>query len=107
MDVVLCDKNADVVKAWHNFFDRGGRVTIKEGDILESGVSAVVLPINSFGIMDEGFAEDINKKTDGMLQSRARKLILDKYAGELPVGMAEVITSGLDIPKLIVLAPTV
>jgi O-acetyl-ADP-ribose deacetylase (regulator of RNase III) len=107
MEVVLCDKNPEVVKAWHFFFDRGGRVTIKEGDMLEAGVSAVVLPVNSFGIMDDGFAEEINKKTDGMLESRARKLILDKYAGEIPVGMAEVISSGLDNPKLVVLTPTV
>jgi O-acetyl-ADP-ribose deacetylase (regulator of RNase III) len=106
MEVVLCDKNPEIIKAWHFFFDRGGRVTIKDGDIFESGVSAVVVPINSFGIMDDGLAEELNKKTDAMLESRARKLILEKYAGELPVGAAEVMTSGIESPKLVVLTPT-
>ncbi len=107
MEVILCDKNPEVIKAWHYFFDRGGRVTIIEGDILDAGVSAVVLPINSFGIMDDGFAEAINKATDGLLETRARKLILEKYAGEIPVGTAEVMSSGLDKPPLAVLAPSV
>lgn len=107
MEFILCDKNPDVAKAWHFFFDRGGRVDIREGDILSADLSAVVVPINSFGIMDDGLAEEINKKTDALLESRVRKLILDKYAGEIPVGMAEVMSSGLDSPKLVVLAPTV
>ena len=107
MDVILCDKNPDVVKAWHFFFDRAGRAAIKEGDILEAGCSAIVLPVNSFCIMDSGFAEDINKKTEGMLETRARKMILEKYAGEIPVGVAEVMSSGLESPKLVVLTPTV
>jgi O-acetyl-ADP-ribose deacetylase (regulator of RNase III) len=107
MEVILCDSNPEVVKAWHFFFDRGGRVTISEGDILNAEISALVLPINSFGIMDDGFAESINKKTDGLLESRTRKLLLEKYAGEMPVGQAEVVNSGLEKPGLVVLTPTV
>lgn len=106
MEVILCDKNPDVVKAWHSFFDRAGRVKIQEGNVLELDVSAVVLPINSFGIMEDGLAEDINKLTDGLLESRARKMIGEKYSGELPVGNAEVMTSGIEKPHFVVLAPT-
>lgn len=106
MDVILCDKNPELIKAWHFFFDRGGRVEIKEGDILELDVSAVVLPINSFGIMADGFAEEVNRRTEGMLESRVRKLILEKHAGEMPVGYAEVFGSGLEKPGLVVLTPT-
>jgi len=36
-----------------------------------------------------------------------RKLIQEKWAGELPVGTAEVMTSGLDNPAMLVIAPTV
>lgn len=106
MDVLLSDKNPDVVKAWRQYFDRAGRVKIHEGDVWELDVSAVVLPINSFGIMEEGLAEDMNKKTDGLLESRTRKVITEKYSGELPVGNAEVMTSGVEKPHLVVLAPT-
>lgn len=106
MEVVLCDKNPEVVKAWHFFFDRGGRVKIQEGNILDIEASALVLPINSFGIMDEGLAEEVNKLTEGMLETRARKLILERYAGEIPVGMAEVLNTGLEQTKLVVITPT-
>lgn len=106
MDVYLCDKNPDVIKAWHQFFDRAGKVKIQEGNVLELDVSAVVLPINSFGIMEDGLAEEINKMTDGLLESRARKVVTDKYSGELPVGNAEVMSSGVDKPRIVVLAPT-
>lgn len=106
MEIVLCDTNKDVVDAWHHFFDRSGKVTIKDGDIFDGEFSAIVLPINSFAIMNGGIAEQLNKKADGILETRARKLILDRYAGEMPVGIAEIIPSGLEKPPLVVLAPT-
>jgi O-acetyl-ADP-ribose deacetylase (regulator of RNase III) len=106
MDVYLSDKNPDVIKAWRSFFDRAGRVKVHEGDVFDLEVSAVVLPINSFGIMEDGLAEDLNKRTDGLLESRSRKLIAEKHSGELPVGNAEVLTSGIEKPRLVVLAPT-
>jgi O-acetyl-ADP-ribose deacetylase (regulator of RNase III) len=65
------------------------------------------LPTNSFGICDSGLAAQLNKKTNGQFEARIRKLILDKYAGELPVGWADMITSGLDNPNLVIIAPTV
>lgn len=106
MDVYLADTNPDVVKAWRSFFDRAGRVKVEDKSILDLEVSAVVLPINSFGIMEEGLSEELNKKTDGLLESRARKIITEKYSGELPVGNAEVMSSGIDTPRIVVLTPT-
>jgi O-acetyl-ADP-ribose deacetylase (regulator of RNase III) len=106
MEIILCDRNTDLIKAWHSFFDRGGHATITQGDVLKSDTSALVLPTNSFGIMGGGLAEQINKLTEGELETRARKLILEKYAGELPVGCAEIMSSGLEHPVFLVLAPT-
>ncbi len=106
MEITLCDKNPEMIAAWHHFFDRTSKVKIKEGDICDLELSAMVLPINSFGILGDGLAEQLNKKSEGVLETRVRKLILERYAGEMPVGVAEVASSGLDQPPLIVLTPT-
>lgn len=106
LTIHLRDTNPEVVKAWTHFFARNAKVEISEGDVFELEVSALVSPANSFGIMDEGLGSAFNKRTNGALESRVRKLIQDKYAGELPVGLAEVMTSGLETPKFVIVAPT-
>ncbi len=110
LNLFLCDRNPDVVNAWRHFFSRLGeesKVEIIEGDILEQKSPLIVMPCNSFGILDTGVSLSLNKKSDGELESMVRKLIQDKYAGELPIGSAELIVTGRDYPSLVVLAPTV
>lgn len=103
----LRDKNPEVVKAWEKFFGRQPNLDIAEGDVLELNVSAVVAPLNSFGIMGSGFARVLNEYCEGQLESRVRNLIQDNHAGELPVGMAEILRSGVDRPGMVVVSPTV
>jgi O-acetyl-ADP-ribose deacetylase (regulator of RNase III) len=105
--VYLCDKNAEVVKAWQAFFGRGAKVTISEGDVLTQQVSVLVSPCNSFGIMEDGLALALHKATDSKIESRFRKLLQDKHAGELPVGQAEIMTTGIAQPERVIFAPTV
>lgn len=107
LTVFLRDKNPDIVKAWERFFGRDANIDIAEGDALGLNVEAIVSPGNSFGIMGGGFAQELNLFSKGAFEGRVRKLIEDKYAGELPVGNAEVIRSGLDHPRFIVVSPTV
>lgn len=107
LTVHLRDSNPDVVKAWNMFFGRGGRVEISEGDVLELDVNAIITPANSFGIMEGGLGSTLNKLSKGTLESRVRKMIGDKHAGELPVGMAELIKSGMEKVPFLVVAPTV
>lgn len=106
LTVHLRDQNEELVKAWQAFFGRNARVDITQGEVFDLDVSVLVTPANSFGIMDSGLGEQLNKKTNGSLEARVRKLILDKHAGELPVGAAEVMTTGIDKPKLCIVAPT-
>jgi O-acetyl-ADP-ribose deacetylase (regulator of RNase III) len=103
----LRDLNPDVVKAWQQFFSRGGRVEISEGDVMELDTTAIVTPSNSFGILEGGLGDCLNKVSQGKLENRIRKMIQDKHAGELPVGQAEIIKSGMDKPQFVVVAPTV
>jgi O-acetyl-ADP-ribose deacetylase (regulator of RNase III) len=103
----LVDQNPEVVKAWNQFFSRGGRAEISEGDIMALDTTAIVTPANSFGIMEGGLGDCLNKASQGKLETRIRKMIQDKHAGEMPVGQAEIIKSGMDKPQFVVVAPTV
>jgi len=103
----LVDLNPEVVKAWQQFFSRGGRAEISEGDVMALDMTAIVTPANSFGIMEGGLGDVLNKASQGKLETRIRKMIQDKHAGEMPVGQAEIIKSGMDKPQFIVVAPTV
>lgn len=103
----LRDLNPDVVKGWNQFFSRGGRVEISEGDIMELDATAIVTPSNSFGILEGGLGDCLNKISQGKLETRIRKMIQDKHAGEMAVGYAEVIKSGMEKPQFVVVAPTV
>ncbi len=103
----LRDLNPEVVKAFNQFFSRGGRVEISEGDVMELDATAIITPANSFGIMEGGLGDCLNKISQGKLENRIRKMIQDKHAGEMPVGQAEIIKSGMDKPQFVVVAPTV
>ena len=103
----LRDKNPDVVKAFESFFGRQANIDYAEGDVLEMDVSALVLPLNSFGILNTGLGHALNEHFGGKFESRVRKLIQDQHAGELPVGSADMIKSGVDNPDWVVLAPTI
>ncbi len=61
----LVDLNPEVVKAWNQFFSRGGRAEITEGDIMSLDTTAIVTPANSFGIMEGGLGDCLNKARSG------------------------------------------
>lgn len=106
LTIYLCDLSEEVVKAWGSFFGRNARVEISQGNVFDLNPTALIVPTNSFGILDSGLAAQINKKTDGQLESRLRKMISDKHAGELAVGVADIISTNLENPPIAIVAPT-
>jgi O-acetyl-ADP-ribose deacetylase (regulator of RNase III) len=56
--------------------------------------------------METGLGAQLNKLTEGSLESRVRKVIQQKHAGELTVGTAEMISTNLDRPRLVIISPT-
>lgn len=103
----LRDQNPEVAKSFEEFFGRQPHLDIAEGDVLEMDVSAIVMPLNSFGILNAGFGSALNEHMGGKFETRVRKLIQDEHAGELAVGSADMIKSGMENVDYIVLAPTI
>ncbi len=69
----LRDLNPEVVKAFNQFFSRGGRVEISEGDVMDLDTTAIITPANSFGIMEGGLGDCLNKISQGKLETVSAK----------------------------------
>ena len=100
--LLVCQSRA-LVDAWSEVFVTFESVEVYEGDFFERDADAMVSPANSFGIMDGGLDAAIRSALGYQIESDVQAIILQKYHGELPVGVAEIVpTSNARWPFLVV-----
>ncbi len=104
--VSLCDRNPEVAHALAGRFDGAGRVEVLEGDLLELDCDALVSPANSFGFMDGGIDQAIDRFYGGAAQRAVLDRIAERFYGELPIGSATIITMPSRRFPFLVIAPT-
>ncbi len=76
------------------------------GDLLDLDCDAIVSPTNSFGFMDGGIDQAIDRFYEGRAQRAVLDRIAETFYGELPVGTATLIQlPSVRFPFLVV-APT-
>jgi len=110
MKIYLCARFDDVelFKAWQICADEFDNVITTKQGILDLNVDAVVAPANSFGDMTGGLDLHYRNIFGIQIEQDIQSRLAEKYYGELPVGMAEVIkinTSNTKI-KYVIFAPT-
>jgi O-acetyl-ADP-ribose deacetylase (regulator of RNase III) len=106
MDIVLTAIEEGLARAWEQFCGDVDRVRVYRGSILDVECDAIVSPANSFGFMDGGIDAVCLDYFGAEIQMRVRRCIYERHAGELVVGMADIVaTEDARIPYLIV-APT-
>lgn len=104
--ILLVDRSVALVQAWEQAFEDVAGVSVHEGDLFAYPADAIVSPANSFGIMDGGLDLAIRDRLGHEVQRRAQDVIVVRFHGELPVGMAVVVrTDHASWPHLVV-APT-
>lgn len=96
----------DLFYAWQKYFADCADVEIIDGDILEQEADALVSPANSFGYMDGGLDLKISQKLGWDIEKKVRQRLLDDFYGELPVGNALIVETGLKQFSYLVSAPT-
>lgn len=103
-EIILCDRQPALVRAWRQAFADFDDVTICEGDLLEIEADAYISPANSHGIMDGGIDAALSARFPHV-EARVQAAIAGM--GELlPVGQALVVETGdAEVPYL-VCAPT-
>ncbi len=105
--LTLCDRSADMVKAWRSNFPPESGVTIISQNILTVKADAIAIPANAFGFTDGGIDMAISREIfDWKLQDRLRALIDRDYFGELLVGQALVMPTDSPGYKYAIVAPT-
>jgi len=104
--IILCDQKPALIAAWEQVFQAEDRVSVVRGDILDQKADAMLSPANSFGIMDGGLDATIRSALGHQVERDAQSLIVERYHGELPVGVAEVIPTRHEVWKWLVVAPT-
>ncbi|MEO1655389.1 MAG: macro domain-containing protein, partial [Bacteroidota bacterium] len=83
--------NKELVSILQEVFAEVKSVRVRPGNLLGYRADALVSPGNSFGDMGGGVDREIDLFFRGQIQSKVQKMISEKYYGEIPVGMAELI----------------
>lgn len=106
LQLILGDKNPELIEAWTIAFAGIPGITIRGGNILMTKADALVSPANSFGFMDGGFDESISQLFDRKIQPLVQNIIRTKHSGELLVGAAEIVPTGFEQFPYLICAPT-
>jgi O-acetyl-ADP-ribose deacetylase (regulator of RNase III) len=104
--VSLCDRSPDVARALAGHFQDVVGVEVLEGDLLDLDCDAVVSPANSFGYMDGGIDQHIDRFYEGKAQDAVLALIAERFYGELPVGSSAVLRMATRRLPFLVVSPT-
>lgn len=94
--LVLCDFSEDLVTEWKRAFKDHPEIDIRFGRFEDVDFDCVVSPANSFGLMDGGIDEAITMYFGQQMMDRVQNMIIDKYAGEQPVGTSEIVRGTAD-----------
>lgn len=105
-ELVLCALDDALARAWKSVRDKvSGPVRVHNGSVLDVDAQAVVSPANSFGWMRGGIDAVYAKAFPG-IEQQVRSAILAYHGGELPVGEAVVVPTGVQAPEWLISAPT-
>jgi O-acetyl-ADP-ribose deacetylase (regulator of RNase III) len=106
VQIILCDIYLPVVQAWEAYFTDIPGVEVVCDTIFGVEADALVSPANSFGRMDGGLDADIIEFLGEDVEIAVQQSIAQRHGGELVVGLAEVVPTGMVQFPYIVCAPT-
>jgi len=105
LTLLLCATDETLAHAWRNAAGSRNGIRIHHGSILDTDVAAVVSPANSYGWMRGGIDALYAREFPGIEQN-VRSAILAYHGGELPVGHALIVPTGVTTPAWLISAPT-
>jgi len=101
LTLVLVAVDAPMARAWRTLTEGRTGLVVHEGSITDVDTDAVVSPANSFGLMGGGIDAVYARWFPG-ISDRVRAA----SGGELPVGEAVIVPTGVERPAWLVSAPT-
>jgi O-acetyl-ADP-ribose deacetylase (regulator of RNase III) len=95
-NLILCDFSEQLCEEWRVAFSNFPEVQIIHGNFERIDFDCINSPANSFGLMDGGIDEAITMYFGQQMMDRVQAMIIDKYAGEQPVGTSEIVRGTAD-----------
>jgi len=105
LTLVLCAVSEPLAQAWEAAIDGRPDVRVHRGSVLEVAAQAVVSPANSFGWMRGGI-DAVYAQAFPAVEQHVRSAVLAYHGGELPVGEALIVPTGVSEPPWLICAPT-
>ncbi|HVK22595.1 MAG TPA: macro domain-containing protein [Actinokineospora sp.] len=105
LDLVLCAVSDQLAAAWDTAAAGRSRVRVHRGSIVDCGADAVVSPANSYGWMRGGI-DAVYAETFPSVEQSVRSAVLAYHGGELPIGEALIVPTGVRRPPWLISAPT-
>lgn len=105
LTLVLVAVDEAMATAWRALAGSRDGLVVHQGPITDVDVDAVVSPANSFGLMGGGIDAVYARWFPG-ISDRVRAASGADRGGELPVGQAVVVPTGVERPAWLVSAPT-
>lgn len=103
LELVLCAVDEPLASAWESV--SRPRVRVHRGSVLDVDAQAVVSPANSYGWMRGGI-DAVYARCFPSVEESVRSAVLAFHGGELPVGEALVVATGVASPRWLISAPT-
>ncbi|SFA84764.1 O-acetyl-ADP-ribose deacetylase (regulator of RNase III), contains Macro domain [Amycolatopsis marina] len=105
-ELVLCAIDTPLAEAWQEALHQmRGRVRVHRGSALDVPAQAVVSPANSYGWMRGGI-DAVYAQAFPEVEQNVRSEVLAYHGGELPIGEALVVPTGVPRPPWLISAPT-
>ncbi|GAA4841045.1 macro domain-containing protein [Saccharopolyspora rosea] len=105
LQLVLCALDEPLAAAWHEIAENRAGLAVHHGSVLDLGIDAVVSPANSYGWMRGGI-DAVYARAFPEVEQQVRSAVLAYHGGELPVGEALLVPTGVPNPIWLFSAPT-
>jgi O-acetyl-ADP-ribose deacetylase (regulator of RNase III) len=103
--LVLCAVDDAMARAWQQGAADHDAIHVHRGSVIDVGAQAVVSPANSYGWMRGGI-DGLYAELFPDVEATVRSAILALHGGELPVGEAMIVPTGVPEPGFLISAPT-
>ncbi|ALG14454.1 macro domain-containing protein [Kibdelosporangium phytohabitans] len=105
LELVLCAVEEPLALAWEAAARQRHGIRVHHGSVLEVPAQAVVSPANSYGWMRGGI-DAVYAQVFPNIEQTVRSAVLAFHGGELPVGEALIVPTGVPMPSWLISAPT-
>lgn len=105
LELVLCAVEEPLARAWEAAARQRHGIRVHHGSVLDVRAQAVVSPANSYGWMRGGI-DAVYAQVFPNIEQAVRSAVLAFHGGELPVGEALVVPTGVPMPAWLISSPT-